>query len=139
VENPVYEYVPNARPGARAPHCWVLRDGVRVPMLDVLAHDFLLLTHGTNGVAWGRDLNGRGIRHHHVGSPGTTADLIDVEGAWSRAYGIAGDGAVLVRPDGHVAWRAFSRPGGYEGTGLVEALDIATGRKSKGAHHDHGG
>ncbi len=134
VENAVYEYVPNARPGARAPHCWVLRDGERLPILDVLTRDFVLLTHGEDGAAWARGLDGKDrARHHHVGPAGTTADLVDVDGAWPRAYGIAGDGAVLVRPDGHVAWRALSGPDEHTGIGVAEALDVATGRKSKGA------
>jgi putative polyketide hydroxylase len=32
-------------------------------------------------------------------------DLVDRHGAWEKAYGVERDGAVLVRPDGHVAWR----------------------------------
>jgi hypothetical protein len=32
--------------------------------------------------------------------------LIDKTGEWPNLYGVGPDGAVLVRPDGHVAWRA---------------------------------
>ena len=62
-----------------------------------------------------------------------SADLIDGEGTWSSAYGMTGDGAVLVRPDGHVAWRAFTGPVAYSGIGLRDALDVALGRRLKGA------
>jgi hypothetical protein len=37
---------------------------------------------------------------------GRGADLVDRDGAWEKAYGVDRDGAVLVRPDGHVAWRS---------------------------------
>jgi hypothetical protein len=31
-------------------------------------------------------------------------------GGFLEAYGIEADGAVLVRPDGHVAWRSCAAP-----------------------------
>jgi hypothetical protein len=31
---------------------------------------------------------------------------VDVDGHWPSAYGITSTGAVLVRPDGFVCWRA---------------------------------
>ena len=36
------------------------------------------------------------------------AELRDRDDAWANAYEVAQDGAVLVRPDGHVAWRSRS-------------------------------
>ena len=36
---------------------------------------------------------------------GTNADFGDPDGQWVERYGVEKDGAVLVRPDGHVAWR----------------------------------
>lgn len=32
-------------------------------------------------------------------------DLVDSGGSWATTYGVEQDGAVLVRSDGHVAWR----------------------------------
>jgi putative polyketide hydroxylase len=40
-----------------------------------------------------------------VGGPG-----LDYRGSFARKYGLESDGAVLVRPDGHVAWRSASGP-----------------------------
>jgi len=37
---------------------------------------------------------------------GLGAELDDRAGTWPGLYGVSDDGAVLVRPDGHVAWRA---------------------------------
>jgi hypothetical protein len=39
-----------------------------------------------------------------IGGP----ELADVSGQWLSRYGIEADGAVLVRPDGHIAWRSTS-------------------------------
>lgn len=33
-------------------------------------------------------------------------ELKDAEGCWRERYGVSGGGAVLVRPDGYVAWRS---------------------------------
>jgi putative polyketide hydroxylase len=38
--------------------------------------------------------------------------LADREGGFADAYGISAGGAVLVRPDGIVAWRAVDGAGG---------------------------
>ena len=39
---------------------------------------------------------------------GADGDLGDPDGNWHEAYGVDTDGAVLVRPDGYVAWRSRS-------------------------------
>lgn len=139
VEDPVYVYVPNARPGARAPHCWVedRRSGHALrSLLELFDGDFVLLTHGVQGAAWAAELTGDTpvpVVHYRVGAPGEDADLIDVHGAWGACYGIPRDGAVLVRPDGHVAWRAAASPAEYCGPGVREALDVALARAASAA------
>jgi hypothetical protein len=40
---------------------------------------------------------------------GAGGDLVDVDGRWTSAYGVSSSGAVLVRPDGVVCWRAEAR------------------------------
>jgi putative polyketide hydroxylase len=53
-------------------------------------------------------------------------DIADPEGAWPTAYEVDDDGAVLVRPDGHVAWR--SRGGSRDPEGaLSAAMDAILG------------
>jgi hypothetical protein len=44
----------------------------------------------------------------HAFTVGAQGDLIDPGGSWATTYGVELDGAVLVRPDGHVAWRTRS-------------------------------
>ncbi len=48
----VRDYVPTAFPGARVPHAWVTRAGVRVSTLDLFAYDRFTLVVGPAGQAW---------------------------------------------------------------------------------------
>jgi putative polyketide hydroxylase len=99
-EDVVQQYVPSAAPGCRAPHVWVSRGGEKISTLDLLGREFVLLTV-PRGSAW-RDA-AAGIR-----SPRIVNTVIDGDPAWLQAYALDDDGAVLVRPDGHVAWRSRS-------------------------------
>lgn len=89
------DYAPTADPGCRAPHLW-LGDGRSV--LDLFGGDLALLTASDGGV-W-RAAAPAGVAVHTVAEP-----------RWPALYGVSARGAVLVRPDGHVAWRAPDIPG----------------------------
>jgi hypothetical protein len=108
VEDEVIDYVPSGRPGHRAPHVWLEREGVQISTLDLFGRGFTLLARSPgrpwaeSAVEAGRSF-GIEIKTQTIGSNG---DFIDEGGAWSQAYGVADSGAVLVRPDGHVAWRS---------------------------------
>ena len=107
VVNPVVDYVPSARPGSRAPHLWLWRGGKRISTLDLYDTDFTLLT-GPTGSSWQTAAKqakaelALPLTCYTIGIDGTLADK---ESEWPDLYGVAADGAVLVRPDGHVAWR----------------------------------
>jgi putative polyketide hydroxylase len=47
---------------------------------------------------------------------------------WAQAHGADSDGAVLVRPDGFVAWRARTSGTDPEGT-LTDVLDTVLSRR----------
>jgi putative polyketide hydroxylase len=81
------------KPGARAPHLWLKPDS---STLDLFGKSFVFLTAG-DGAAWQEAARAHPIDVHQVTHP----DFCD-------AYGISPQGAVLVRPDGFVAWRAKS-------------------------------
>ena len=100
--DPIRDYVPCARPGSRAPHLWLLRDGERLSTLDLFGERFVLLTGVEQAPAW-RDAVGRLTPEVDLAVVGET--VVDPEDRWHALYGVA-DGAVLVRPDGHVAWRS---------------------------------
>jgi hypothetical protein len=110
IENPVAQYVPTARPGSRAPHVWLQHNGHRISTHDLIGMGFVLFA-GERGAPW-RDA-ARTVSAS-LGVPltactvGADADVRDPEGRWAPAYGVETDGAVLVRPDGHVAWRKRS-------------------------------
>jgi len=106
------EFRPSAEPGSRAPHLWLLRDGERLSTQDLYTDRPVLLT-GTEAEGWYcagprvAERLGVPLECYRVGR-GAAADLVpEAEDAdWARLYGVSGDGAVLVRPDGFVAWRA---------------------------------
>ncbi|MGB6571658.1 MAG: hypothetical protein WBF20_08295, partial [Trebonia sp.] len=103
------------QPGSRAPHVFLRRGGTRLSTLDLFGGNFVLLT-GARGAAWcdlARDAArplGVGLDAYQVadGEAGEQAagELADADSGFCAAYGISPDGAVLVRPDGFVAWRA---------------------------------
>jgi hypothetical protein len=79
----------DGRPGTRAPHV-ALADGRST--LDLLGDGFVVLRPAEDGVDdWA--------------PPGAASRVIDAE-RFAETYGLAAGGAVLVRPDGVVAWRA---------------------------------
>jgi 2-polyprenyl-6-methoxyphenol hydroxylase-like FAD-dependent oxidoreductase len=97
----------NGRPGTRAPHVWLDRQGERISALDLFGRFWVLLA-GPDGDAWGRAAHAAAERLslrldvHRLGADG----LRDPDGGCAGAYGLGVDGAVLVRPDGFVGWRA---------------------------------
>jgi 2,4-dichlorophenol 6-monooxygenase len=105
--NPVREFVPTTRPGARLPHAWVEHAGTRRSLLDLLPVDgFALIAGAAVAHAAARPTGDGPAIHARV--PGV--DFQDVEGGWAAAAGVGADGAILVRPDQHVAWRSATLP-----------------------------
>jgi putative polyketide hydroxylase len=107
----VHEYFPTARPGHRAPH--FLLDGPNGPMsaIDLFDYSAFTLLTGEDGrgcvapflkAASSLGVKGRALV---IGSSG---DFSVAHSDWLELYGITSSGAVLVRPDGHVAWRIAS-------------------------------
>jgi putative polyketide hydroxylase len=109
VDDPITEYLPSARPGSRAPHVWLKRGDAQISTIDLFGPHFVLLA-GSDGDAWRRAAQAIGPSWPPlvVFTVGNDGDLTDPDGNWHQAYGVDTDGAVLVRPDGHVAWRSRS-------------------------------
>ena len=106
--NPVRDFLPTTRPGSRLPHAWVERDGVRCSVLDLIATDRLTLLAGPDGEPWREAADGCTAAPVRCLVAGR--DFVDVDGHWARVCEIGADGALLVRPDQHVAWRAREMP-----------------------------
>ncbi|MHB8630830.1 MAG: FAD-dependent monooxygenase [Candidatus Limnocylindria bacterium] len=100
VENPVTDYVPCATPGCRAPHIWLDRSEGRRSTLDLWGPHFTLLTNA-GGSAW---ISAVERIERTASLPLRAVECGDP--AWADAYGVGPAGAVLVRPDGYVAWRS---------------------------------
>ncbi|MCD0481133.1 FAD-dependent monooxygenase [Streptacidiphilus sp. ASG 303] len=125
-------FAPTGEPGTRAPHLWCHRYGTRVSLLDLFERSMVLLS-GPQGQAWheagerAAEAAGVPLDRYRVGG-GAEHDLAPEPGAdWAELYGTGPDGAVLVRPDGFVAWRAPSAaadPGRELGAALRSVLAL---------------
>ena len=100
--------------------------------LDLYEHTPVLLS-GHDGGAW----HAAGLRAAEQGVPldcyrvgrGAEYDLVLEDGSdCAQAHGTDSDGAVLVRPDGFVAWRAATSGTDPEGT-LTDVLDTVLSRR----------
>lgn len=125
----VETYVPSARPGSLAPHAWIRHQGRLLSLLDLYGVGFVLLI-GPRGSAWREaatavaSTDPTPLQVHTVGG-----DVLIEDGSardFCELYGVGEDGAVLVRPDGHVAWRMSSLPAVAE-TALRRAYARARG------------
>ncbi|MAU40122.1 MAG: 2,4-dichlorophenol 6-monooxygenase [Kordiimonas sp.] len=107
--DPELYYQQSARPGAHVPHIWVTQDDRQVSTFDLCGHgEFSLLT-GIGGEAWTEAAaaveSQLGVKVNvHVIGPGQ--DYEDIYGDWANAREVGESGALLVRPDHFIGWRA---------------------------------
>jgi hypothetical protein len=120
---------PEARPGARAPHVWLSIGGERISTLDLFGRELVLLTAGS-GARW-RTAAARVTAEYGADLPISVHSvdhrMRDASGSFADAYGLEAGGAVLVRPDGVVAWRCRTAPEDH-GRALAAAVAISLGR-----------
>lgn len=91
-------YEPSVEQGARLPHAWLRRDGRRLSTLDLLdLRCFVLLTGPSDG-AW------RIFAEQRKNVRLVVFDArLHLESDWAAATLLKESGAILVRPDGHIA------------------------------------
>ncbi|MDA0241244.1 MAG: 2-polyprenyl-6-methoxyphenol hydroxylase, partial [Proteobacteria bacterium] len=92
----VMKYEPTARPGHRAPHIWLDPD---TSILDLFGPKFVLLRFGEGDTA---------PLEQAAADVGMPLAVHTIEDEAARA--LYEQKFVLVRPDGHVAWRADACP-----------------------------
>lgn len=103
----VVDYLPTTYPGARLPHAMISTRGLTTGIHDVLHRTSLtLLALGDDG--WENELG-----THRIAGPGVVVVPVDAPDPADRRrlidlLEVGEKGAVLVRPDGHVAWRTTS-------------------------------
>jgi 2,4-dichlorophenol 6-monooxygenase len=106
------EHVQTARPGHRAPHVWFTRRGEQVCTHSLLRPGRFLLLTGGDGEEWGT------AAQQNAWRAGIEIDVLSIspngdltaDGSWADLRGHDEAGALLIRPDGHVAMRAASAP-----------------------------
>lgn len=103
-------YVPTTRPGHRLPHAWLERDGQRISTHDLLDDkaSFVLIANA-RGAAWIEAARQLAVELKlpllavRIAPDG---GALDAERRWQALSEVDDTGALLVRPDAIVAWRA---------------------------------
>ncbi|WP_336965213.1 FAD-dependent monooxygenase [Sphingobium aquiterrae] len=129
-------YDPTTRPGHRLPHAWFDKGSQRIASHDLVGatERFALIT-GAEGSAWieaaekASAATGMDIKAIQVG---VGCEWQDVYGYWEESRQIGEDGAVLVRPDNFVAYRAEAMVADPVAA-LTGAVSLVLGREEKGA------
>jgi len=119
--DPELHFQPMFRAGARLPHVWVGRGGdtttAPISTLDLTGPERFTLITRVRGTAW---LDAAARVSEKLGVPisavriGLGGEIADLYGEFGERCGFGEDGAILVRPDQHIAWRVTSAPGDPE-------------------------
>jgi putative polyketide hydroxylase len=129
VDDDYSDYAPCATPGCRAPHVWLGAESEPVSTLDLFGAGFTVLT-GPGGAIWRKAAAvaaqelGVPIASYAIGDPG----LADHTNTFFDLYGMGCGGAILVRPDGYVAWR--NPTGSCDGAPLIQAVEQILDRRA---------
>lgn len=111
--DPELYYEPSTYPGVRLPHAWVGDWQRKLSTHDLASYDRFTLFTGIAGEDWveaARKVSARlGVAVEAV-VIGPGREVTDLYFDWERLREVAEDGAVLVRPDKHVGWRAHHLP-----------------------------
>ena len=114
------------RPGAKLPHVWLVdQTGHRISTLDVVGRGRFTLLTGLAGTAWKAAVDTLALPFLRVVVIGEVTAR-DLYMDWARTREVEEGGAILVRPDGHVAWRHV--PELRDTTSTVRALTDAVER-----------
>lgn len=118
------------RPGAKIPHTWLVGpDGKRVSTLDVVGDGMFTLVTGITGQAWEESVAALALPYLRCVRVGA-GKYSDPYFYWARIREIEEGGALLVRPDGVIAWRQKEAVSGAQDvTALLSGvLDAVLGR-----------
>jgi 2,4-dichlorophenol 6-monooxygenase len=105
--DPELHHQPSSRPGARLPHAWITSGSRTLSTLDTVGRGRFTLLTGIGGQDWVRAASAQDIPVATV-VIGPGQEYEDPYGDWARLSEISDAGALLVRPDGFVAFRHAS-------------------------------
>ncbi|KAF5639344.1 phenol 2-monooxygenase [Fusarium sp. NRRL 52700] len=116
-------YTPLVSPGSRVPHVLISRESSQVSTLDLIKTNFVLFTTGHSS-PWIEAAKGMTPQIDSYSINGDSGTLRDSDGTFSRTCRISEGEAILVRPDGFIAWRGRWRKDGHRDE-LQKALKLA--------------
>ncbi|MEU9449111.1 FAD-dependent monooxygenase [Streptomyces sp. NPDC048277] len=102
--DPELYHQPSSRPGARLPHAWITSGTRTVSTLDTVGQGRFTLLTGIGGEAWLHAARAQDLDIVTV-VIGPGQEYEDPYGDWARLSEVSDSGALLVRPDGYVAFR----------------------------------
>ncbi|MET7686894.1 FAD-dependent monooxygenase [Streptomyces sp. NPDC005483] len=102
--DPELHHQPTSRPGARVPHAWITAGTRTLSTLDTVGKGRFTLLTGIGGEDWIRAAEAQDVDIATV-VVGPGQQYEDPYGDWARLSEISDAGALLVRPDGFVAFR----------------------------------
>lgn len=121
-------FEPDGAVGGRLPHGWLV-DGRST--LDLVASDGLTLLSCGEHEQWADSVATAPMTVHHV----RLGDDVAAPESWTELCRLGGDGALLVRPDQHIAWRADHVPEAPL-VAMEAALAAITGARNRGSTTD---
>jgi 2,4-dichlorophenol 6-monooxygenase len=124
-------YEMSTAPGSHLPHAWVGDHRRRLALMDLAPYTRWTLITGIAGEAW--ENAARKVADEFGVPLGTVVigpgrDVTDLYYDWAKLREVEESGALLVRPDKHIAWRAMELPGDPEAA-LRSALARVLGRE----------
>jgi len=123
-------YTPSYDAGASLPHRWVLSDGKLKSLLSLLSTKSFTLLTGPGGAEW-REIAAAVPRSLHCLTDGENFQNQTPAFDWCTATSLPDKGALLVRPDGHIACR-LSAPSADAVDFLSNTLEQIFGLPTKG-------
>jgi 2-polyprenyl-6-methoxyphenol hydroxylase-like FAD-dependent oxidoreductase len=112
------------QPGTRAPHVRILAGGAERSTLDLFQHGWVLLSEDGQWAAAASHAaaeTGVAVTFAHIGTDARPVEPTD----FPAAYGLEPGGAVLVRPDGYIAWRSVTAPADPERALATALADVS--------------
>ena len=128
--DPDLYYQASTVPGSHLPHAWVGDNRRRFAMMDLAPYDRFTLITGIAGEAWAAAADKVA---QELGVPLSTVvigpgrEVTDLYYDWAKVREVEEAGALLVRPDKHIAWRSGSLPAD-PARALYDALASVLGR-----------
>ena len=134
--DPELYYHPTTHPGGYLPHAWIERDHRELSTLDLAGHGRFCVITGIGGEPWAEAATkvsaelGIDLPVYFVGP---RCDYDDVLGDWDSVKEINDSGALLVRPDRHIAWRSTDLPNAPTDVLSAALRDVLTLDRPAGA------